>query len=606
MFSVQWPHARIVVHGAPLTNSCPPTSPPRLQVHDGPDDLRETITYNVSERDLWDFFLPAYRTIVTQGSVAQVMCAYSGVNRSSNAPDCANPYLLQTVLREAMGFDGMVISDNGAVAMVWATHHWPDADNATSASAACINAGCDNDLGHDAQYPGFLPEAIQLGMTSLDNVTRSAKRNLKLRFQMGEFDPDYLVPYKQLGWNDIDTPAHKALNLQSARESLVLLHNNNSVLPIAGGNGVKIAVVGPSAQDETVLLGNYNGIPSTMTSVAYSAQQIGQSNGATVTTASGCGAASGAQACNSSSTFGDALAAAQGANYIVFVGGLDQALASEGHDWSSNSACDGVATAVGDLPGCQSQLVAALAAANPSAKIIVVVVSGSPMVMPATEQIASSVIIAGYPGSLGGQAIAEALFGAYNPGGRLPYSVPADPSQLPDMSDVQITTPPGRTYRYVTGNVRHPFGYGLSYTTFSYSNLAISSGSIAPCQDVTVNVTVTNTGSVDGDEVVQVYLTYPSSTPAGIITPQRALRQFARVTIPAGVSTVVSLTLGSDSFALVDGNGFRQVIPGQYNVFVGGQQPDQVQSCGQAPLQTSVTVTGSGLQPYISCPGATQ
>ena len=513
----------------------------------------------------------------------------------------------------------------------------------------------------------YLPAAISAGLTSIAAVRQATKRNLKLRFQvreyqhtslsdvhcplpleyfgtltqvykaaqltmtsilythavvcslqLGEFDPDWLVPYKQLGAESLDTPAHQALNVQSARESLVLTQNNGNVLPFTK-TGLKVAVVGPSANDSQILLGNYQGIPSRIVTALQGLQAVGGGMGATITYGNGCGVdnattgSNNAQPCPSSSTFPSALSAAAGSDVIIFVGGLNQALAREGQDWDTNSACDGKATPVGDLPGCQAQLIAQLRAANPNTPIVLVVMSGSPHIIPATEGIVNAVILAGYAGSLGGQAIAEAMFGKFSPGGRLPYTVPASLSDLPPLSDVHMTLAPGRTYRYYSGAYIHPFGYGLSYSTFNYAGVTLSSPTVTPCRPLTVNVTLTNAGSAtwqsDADEVTQVYVKFPSPLPAGFIAPAVALRQFTRTTVPVGVSTVVSLTLAPESFALVDGDGYRQVIPGTYTLFVGGQQPGQSgpgKSGGQEPLTATVTVQAEGPTPFLNCPGATR
>lgn len=396
-----------------------------------------------------------------------------------------------------------------------------------------------------------------------------------------------------------------------------MLKNDKGALPLAnGGKGLKIAVVGPSINDTQAMLGNYQGIASRVVTPLTGIQALAASVGATITFGTGCGDihSSGLQLCPKTSTFNDAIDAAAGADVIVFVGGLEQSIASEGHDWTDNGACDGATTAVGNLPGCQSQLVAALAKAYPSTPLILTLVTGSPMLIDDSEALAAAHLNAGYPGSLGGQAIAEALFGVISPGGRIPFSIPADPAILPPMSEPSMVAGPGRTYRYGS-NFSTPFGYGLSYSSFTYSNLVLTSGNtVAPCGEVSLNVTVTNTGAWaggDAAEVVQVYVEVPAGTgtgaTAGFVTPNRLLRQFARVSLPPGVATTVSLTLDAASFALVNpADGFRYVPPGAFSIHVGGQQPGQAKSNGPQPLVAQVTVAGNAPTPFISCPGATQ
>ena len=269
---------------------------------------------------------------------------------------------------------------------------------------------------------------------------------------------------------------------------------------------------------------------------------------------------------------------------------------------------------LGGLPGCQGQLVAALAAANPGVPLVLVVISGSPMLLGATEALVAAHVNAGYPGSLGGRAIADVLLGAISPSGKLPYSIPAAAEGLPPMSEPSMTAGPGRTYRYGSG-FSTPFGYGLSYTSFAYSGLALSASAIAPCGGVALNVSVTNTGAWAGEqfpaEVVQAYVEFPPGTgagaSAGFVAPRRLLRDFARVAVPPGTTTTVSLALGAASFALVNpADGLRYVLPGAYTLYVGGQQPHQAKSAGQAPLAATVTVSGAGPTPFMACPGATQ
>lgn len=561
---------------------------------------REVMIANVSLRDAFDAYLPQFRTAIQEGNVAQLMCAYSSTNYSGYAPDCASTWLLDTVARKTFNFTGMVISDNGAIEMVWQTHKW--LSNATEAAAACLNAGCDNDLGHDAQYVQGLPQALQLGLTSAANITRAARRNMRLRMMLGEFDPDYLVPYKQLGAESLDTPAHQALNLQAALEGLVLL-TNDGTLPLAPG--ARIAVVGPTMNDSNTLLGNYQGIPSRIWTVAQGIAQV--SGSSAFPTATGC---PDGQQCPNTTQFGDALTAAAGADVIIAAVGLNQAVAHEGSDWTpaSSGSCNGVPTPVGQLPGCQLQLLQALKAAYPTKKLVVVTITGNPVIQSWELANASALITTAYPGAMGGLAIAQALYGQFSFGARLPYTVPADVASLPSLADVAFAAPPGRTYRYSTLPYSLPFGYGRSYTTFAYSNLQLSTGTVAPCSSLNVTVTVTNTGSMDGDEVVQVYLAYPSGAPWSLITPMLSLRQFTRVTLPAGVATTVTLPLDNDAFSVVDEQGFRQLLPGTFTLYAGGQQPGQSggQSCGQAPLSTTFTVTGSSPTPYVSCPGGGQ
>lgn len=599
-------------------------------IHDGPESdpiSREAFMANISLWQAWANYLPQFRAGVQAGA-ASVMCAYSATNYSSGAPNCASTWLLQTVLRGALAFgDGQVISDNGALEMIYDKppngHAW--VADALHAAAAAINAGTDNDLGHDAIFANNLANAIQAGLTTPQAVRTAARRNLLMRFKLGEFDPDYLVPYKQLGAESLDTTAHRELNTQAARESIVLLKNGDAsgswtpapgaaVLPLKLSSGMSVALIGPSADDANVLLGNYQGVPGITITVKDGLQAVLAGTGVTVNYASGCTA----QECPDNKGFPSALAAASGAAAIVFVGGTDQNLSKEGHDWDSNSACNGVPVPPGYLPGCQLNLLQALRAQYPTTPLIVIGMGGNPLYQPWELANASALLFSAYPGNMGGQALAEVLTGVYTPGGRLPFTIPATVPDITLLADNDFTAGPGISYRWIKDRsaVMHPFGYGLSYTTFSYAGLTLSgldaSNGLAPCSELTVTANVTNTGAVTGDEVVQAYITYPAGLDSTFMVPNLVLRGFTRVTLPPGVTTTVTLTLPADSTTLVDSQGYRQYMPGQYNVHVGGQQPGMSSlgpgksTGGQEPLSATFSLSSNNPVSYMTCPGAVQ
>lgn len=598
-------------------------------IHDGPESdpiSREAFMANISLWQAWANYLPQFRAGVLAGA-ASVMCAYSATNFSNGAPNCASDWLLGTVLRGALGFgDAQVISDNGALQMIYDKppngHNWvPDA---VHAAAAAINAGTDNDLGHDSIFSGNLQAAIDAGLTTPATVRRAARRNLLMRFRLGEFDPSYLVPYQAYGAESLDTPPHRALNLQAARESIVLLKNGGAggawsgggaaaVLPLILTATTTLALIGPTADDGNVLLGNYAGRPGVTITVKDGLQAALTATGGTLNYAPGCTG----QLCPDTSGFADALQAAQGADAIVFVGGLTQSLSSEGHDWDSNSACNGVAGVPGTLPGCQLPLLQALREAHPTTPLIVVGVAGNPLYQPWELANASALLFSAYPGNMGGQAIAEVVTGAFTPGGRLPFTIPNPIPDIKLLADNDFTAGPGISYRYLKdpSAVMHPFAYGLSYTTFAYSSLTLAGlggQGLAPCTPLTVSVNVTNTGTTVGDEVVQVYVGYPAGWDSTFTVPRPCLRGFARVTLPPGVTTTVTLALPTDSTTLVDSSGFRQFVPGSFTLYVGGQQPGYAalgpgKSTGAPePLSTAFTVPGTGTTPFATCPGATQ
>jgi beta-glucosidase len=338
--------------------------------------------------------------------------------------------------------------------------------------------------------------------------------------------------------------------------------------------GTTVALIGPSADDAGVILGNYQGIPGISITVRTGLQAVLSAAGMQMTYSAGCNG----QECADNKGFAAAITAAAAASAIVFVGGTDQNLSKEGHDWDTDSACNGVAVAPGYLPGCQLPLLQALRSQYPGTPLIVVGMGGNHLYQPWELANASALLFSAYPGNMGGQALAEVLTG-YNPGGRLPFTIPSVIPDIKLLADNDFTAGPGIGYRWIKNRsaVMHPFGYGLSYTTFTYSGLTLtgvdSSNSLTPCIALTVSVNVTNTGAVTGDEVVQAYISYPSGWDSTYMVPNLTLRGFERVTLPPGTTTTVTMTLPVDSTTVVDSQGFRQYLTGQFIVHVGGQQP---------------------------------
>jgi hypothetical protein len=470
--------------------------------------------------------------------------------------------------------------------MVINTHHWVNTTEA--AAAAAMNATCDMDLGSDQVYAQGIPQAVGDGTVSISAVDEALVRLMTLRFRLGEFDPPALVPYRSIGAESLDTAEHRAANVDAARKGLVLLQRGSALplaWPLGGGGGGgrqsqvrKLAVVGPSANDTGVLLGNYPGIPGLQTTVLEGIQALAAGFGVeAVTFAAGCsnGTHPSVQWCPSSSLVPQAVSAAQGADTIVAVLGLAQDMSKEGIDWASSGDCDGQAVPLGMLPGCQMALLAALREALPTTPIVAVIVSGNPVWFDPAAAGVDSLLWSGFPGSLGGQAIAEVLFGLSSPAGRLPFTVPANYSALRPVTDVQMDSYPGWTYRYYNDTPLFSFGTGMSYTNFNYSDLALSAPSVAACASLAVTVRVSNTGAVDSDEVVQLYVAYPQAVAAaaGLTAPRLSLQAYQRVHIPAQRQQTVTLSVPPEAFTVVDAQGLRQVLPGTFTIAVGGQQP---------------------------------
>ena len=440
-------------------------------VHSGPDQLRKVFIADPTFHDLYDTYLPAFKSQVLAGKVMQIMPAYSSFKckyTPEAQPDAANVFLLQTVLREEFGASNIsVCSDNGAVEEVYSTHHYTG--NLLYAAAVCMNATTDIDLGHDEVYPNYLFLDLASNLVREHTVRRAVWRSFYLRIRVGDFDPVDMVPYQSINASQLNTPQSQALNLKSAHESIVLLKNSGD-LPLDVGGVKKLAVVGPNANSSLVLLSSYMGIPPFNVTVLQGLQEALKDTGVVVQYASGCPDVK----CSNNSDFNAALSTVADADYVIAVMGLDSTVEREGED-RANTTCDSEPIDNLALPGCQTALIEAIISSNP--RVILVLINGGPVSIPTLyeNKAVLGIIEAFYPGPLGGIAVADVLFGKYNPGGKMPCTVFHDTKEIAVATDYNMTRPPGRTYRYFTGKPLFPFGYGLSYTSFKYSQLVLSS-----------------------------------------------------------------------------------------------------------------------------------
>ena len=550
--------------------------PKHYAVHSGPDELRSVFTADVTLHDLYDTYLPAFKSQVVGAKAMQIMPAYSGVRSKADpagAPDAANPFLLQKVLRGDFGAPIIsVCSDNGGVEEVYSTHHF--ASSLEDAAALCMNASTDLDLGHDDVYTKYLPSAVSDNRVKIETIREAVWRSFYLRIRVGDFDPVSMVPYQLINASQLNTPESQALNLKAAHESIVLLKNSGQ-LPLNFSTIKKIAVIGPNANASAVLLSNYEGIPASITTIYEGIKNTGVE----VDYASGCSDV----ACSNKNDFEKVLAIVGDADYVVAVMGLDGTMESEGHD-RANTTCDSQPIDNIALPGCQTALIEAVISINP--KVILVLLNGGPVSIPKlyVNSGVLAVIEAFYPGPLGGTAVADVIFGKYNPGGKLPYTIFNSTHDVPVATDYNMTTPPGRTYRYYTGKPLFPFGYGLSYTNFKYSQLVLSASSIEVCSSVGVKVSVQNVGEVQGDEVIQVYVEPPRLSGKPFV-PNTQLVGFERVNLAPSASHTVEYEVNAYLLSLVDQDGEHYVFPGQYTVVATGGVEDR--------LTASFTITGT-------------
>jgi beta-glucosidase len=511
-------------------------------VHSGPEADRHSFDARVSAHDLADTYLPQFEAAVRGGRVASVMAAY---NRVNGAPSAADGWLLDETLRRGWGFDGYVVGDCGAVGDIFAGHH--AAPTPEAAAAAALRAGTDLDCGRDYRA---LRGALAQGLVTDADLDRAAIRLFTARFRLGMFDPPAAVPWSGLGAETVDSPAHRALARAAAVASIVLLENRG-VLPLAPSVR-RLAVVGPTADDPEVLLGNYHGKPARPVRLLAGIRAAARARGVTVRYTRGATLAGSGR---SGAEIPDAVEAARRSDLVIAILGLDPRLEAEEGSSALNPAGDRQDLG---LPGAQERLLRAVI--ETGKPVVVVLTGGSALAVPFAAARAAALLDVWYPGQAGGQALADVLFGDADPGGRLPVTFYRSAADLPPFADYAMR---GRTYRYLDRLPLYPFGFGLSYTRFRYQNLVVAPGGVA--------VDVQNVGGRAGDEVVQAYVV-PRGAPA--FAPRRWLAAFARVTLAAGERRTVSLAIPPAALTLVDERGARRPLDGPFDLAVGGRQPD--------------------------------
>lgn len=522
-------------------------------VHSGPENERHQFNAVVTQKDLWETYLPAFEACVREAAVESVMGAY---NRTNGEPCCGSKSLLVDILRGKWEFQGHVVSDCWAIQDFYLHHKV--LGTAEESAALAVNMGCDLNCG--STYPALV-SAVEQGLITEETITRSVSRLFMTRFKLGMFDPDEDVRWAQIPIEVNDSDEHRALSLRAARESIVLLKNVHAFLPLDKSTIQSIAVIGPNADDPMVLLGNYNGFPSkSVTPLEGIRNKVGTGVDVHYTKGSHIWQ-------NDSSGYDEAMEIARQADVVIFVGGLNQGM--EGEEGAGAGLPDGE-QGQGDrtdiaLPATQEELLKAISATG--TPVVLVLLNGSALAVNWADEHLPAIVEAWYPGQEGGTAIADVLFGDYNPGGRLPVTFYRSVRDLPHFRDYNMTN---RTYRYFSQDPLYPFGFGLSFTTFAYSNLRFSTDTIRDGESLTVCVDVTNTGSRAGDEVVQLYITDVDAT---FIVPIRSLQGFQRIHLAPSETKTVEFTLESDQFALVDNRGDRVLEPGVFEVYVGGGQP---------------------------------
>jgi len=537
-------------------------------VHSGPEPDRHRFDAWPSMRDLYETYLPAFEALVKEAKVYSVMSCY---NRVYATPASANTFLLKEILRDKWGFSGYVVSDCWAVSDFYNFHKFvPSPDKA---SALAVRAGCDLACGNEYVH---LNEAIKSGYLTEADLDLSLTRLFEARMKLGLFDPPSMVPYAAIPPSANNTKENSLFARKVAQESIVLLKNENNILPLSK-KVKKVAVIGPYANDTSVLLGNYNGVPSApvtilqgiMSKVGKNLKSMQYNIGverpevmARLMKENEANAVS-----NGKKLAEDAMKAAAGADVVIFVGGISPNLEGEEMEVKVEGFAGGDRTSL-DIPAEQIKLLEKLK--NTGKPVVLVLTNGSALSFGWAKDNIPAIVEAWYPGQEGGNAVADVLFGNYNPAGRLPVTFYNSVNDLPAFEDYSME---GRTYKYFKGKPLYPFGYGLSYTTFKYSDLKIDKPEISSKdQDVIVSLKLTNAGKLDGDEVVQVYLQQPSGLSN---QPIKALAAFKRVNVKTGTSADVQLTIPVSQFRHFDTTiGEYKIEPGAYTLLIGGSSDD--------------------------------
>jgi len=648
-------------------------------VHSGPEWNRHVFNAeNIDPRDLRETYLPAFKALVMEADVKEVMCAY---NRYEDEPCCGSSRLLQQILRNEWGYKGIVVSDCWAINDFFTEGHHNTEPDAKHATSKAVLTGTDLECG--SSYSNLV-QAVRDGLVKESDIDVSLTRLMTARFELGEMDSD--VEWNKIPYSVVDSKEHKELALRMAQESMVLL-KNNGILPLR--KDLKVVVIGPNANDSVMMWGNYNGNPSKTVTLLEGIQAVAgnvtflhgcdyasnslslnslfsqcnasglqgfdakywnnsakegepdvlrhnttplrfttagatvfapnvnlenfaaeytatfhatkdgpvafylQNQGNTTISIDGQRVANGRNSTESrkvytlnakagqdyqilisytcrrgaaSLTFDlgyeeevsvdKSVAATEGADVVIFAGGIAPSLEGEEMPVSIPGFKGGDRTAI-ELPQAQVELVKALKAAG--RKVVFVNFSGSAMGLAEIEANSDAILQAWYPGQAGGTAVANVLYGNYNPGGRLPVTFYKSTEQLPDFEDYSMK---GRTYRYMTEQPLYAFGYGLSYSSFKIGKAKMKGKN----GNFKLTVPVKNISKIAGDEVVQVYIRKVGDTEG----PQRTLRAFKRVNVAAGKSAKVQIELTPESFEWFDTNtNLMQVLPGQYEILYG-------------------------------------
>ena len=532
-------------------------------VHSGPEDLRHSFNAIASRKDMAETYLPAFKTLVTEASVEAVMGAYNRVNGEA----CnASPHL-QHILRDEWGFEGYFVSDCWALRDIHESHHITK--NAAESASLALKNGCDLNCGCTYNH---LLAALNKGLVTEDDITRSAVRLFTARFLLGMFDR---TEWDSLGLDDVDTPEHHELALQAAAESFVLL-KNNGVLPLK--NIKSIAVIGPNADNRTALAGNYHGTASRYITPLEGIEEEAGKRGIKVRYSLGCPLLShhDEPLAKEDDRFSEALEAALSSDVTILVLGLDETLEGEQPD-DGNPGIGSDRKTLGLLGHQEKLLDLILSTGKPC---VLVLESGSAADLLLASEKCSAILDIWYPGALGGKAVADVIFGNASPSGKLPVTFYKSLDTLPDYTDYSMKE---RTYRYADdASILYPFGFGLTY-----GRMELADVSIEECDDgFLIHASVHAASSVS--EVLQVYVSDLDTPDA----PKRSLKAFMRISLESGEQKPCEIKLGKDAFMTADDDGIMVIAGRHFLVSVGFSQPDSISTSlmGRSPFTAELDI----------------
>ena len=521
-------------------------------VHSGPESLRHRFNAVPSMKDLYETYLPAFEMLVKEGNVEVVMGAY---NRVFGESASGSQFLLMNILREKWGFDGHVVSDCGAIDDIYQGHHI--ANDAAEASAIAIKAGLNLECGNSFRS---LKEAVERGLLTEEDIDKALEPLLMTQLRLGILFDDPDCPYYGIPTSVIGSPEHYAVARQAAVESMVLLKNDNNLLPLRK-DIQNVYVTGTAAADTYSMMGNYYGI-----SDHYSTYLQGIVSKVSDGTNVNYKPAYTIVPSRDVNPGNYATAQAAQADYtIMFMGNNGTTEGEESDAISSPSIGDRTSI---DLPENQMSFFRTVAGMRGSNNhLIVVITGGSPVNLQEISSKADAVIMAWYPGQEGGDALAELLFGEKNFSGRLPVTFPVTSDALPAFTDYNMR---GRTYKYMKDNTMYPFGYGLSYGSCEYGDLTLLTKRPKLGSPVEVEIPITNTGNVERTETVQLYVSTPD---AGEGAPYSQLMAFERVTLRPGESRTLRFTVTPEQMMEFQMNGNAKLVKGNYKITVGAAAP---------------------------------